>query len=134
MRTRNRRSRIITGIALLAASAAVSTAMLGLGGMSAEVRQSPAVVSAVPLMLAEHALPPIIPLARQPLPVIRFTVAAGARLLPHITADAAVSQAPLASGLLGGLTAGSVLGWWLLAFARRNSRTRGQPRVGVLIH
>jgi hypothetical protein len=102
--------------------------------MLAEVRQSPAIVSAVPLLLAEHASPPLIPLARRPLRATRFTAAVGARLLPPTAADAAVAHAPLAAGLLGGLTAGSVLGWWLLDFARRNSRTRGRPRLGVLAY
>jgi hypothetical protein len=134
LKTRSRRSRIVAGIALLAASAAVSTTMLGVGRVLAEVRSSPALVSAVPLVLAEHAaLPPFLPLARRTLSETRLAAVAGARLLPSATAYVVASQAPLTTGLLGGLVMGIALGGWLLGFARKNSRTRGQPRVGVQV-
>jgi hypothetical protein len=134
VKTRSRRSRIVVGIALLAASAAVSTAMLGASGVLAEVRTSPVLVSAVPLVLAEHAaLPPLLPLAKHALSETRFAAVLGARLLPPAAAHLVASQAPLAMGLLGGLIAGVAFGGGLLDFARRNSRTRGQPRLGAQI-
>jgi hypothetical protein len=134
VKTCSRRSRIVVGIALLAASAAVSTAMLGAARVLAEVRSSPALVSAVPLWLAEHAaLPPFLPLAKRTLSEVRRAASVGARLLPPAAAHVAASQAPLAMGLLGGLIAGVAFGGWLLDFARRNSRTRGQPRLGEQI-
>jgi hypothetical protein len=134
VKTRSRRSRIVAGIVLLAASAAVSTTMLGPARVLAEVRSSPALVSAVPLLLAERAaLPPLLPLAKRSLSEIRFAAVVGARLLPPAAAPVVVSQAPLAMGLLGGLIASIALGGWLLDFARRNSRTRGQPRLGAQI-
>jgi hypothetical protein len=134
VKTRSRRSRIVAGIALLAASAAVSTAMLGAARVLAEVRSSPALVSAVPLLLAEHAaLPPFLPLAKRTLIEVRRAAVVGARLLPPAAAYVVASQASLAMGLLGGLVAGIAFGGWLLGFARKNSRTRGQPRLGAPI-
>jgi hypothetical protein len=134
VKTRCRRFRIVTGIALFAASAAVSTAMMGFGGLLVEVRQSPALVSAGPLLCAEHtALPPLLPLASQPLPVARFAAVASAKPLPPTAAQVVASRTSLAMGSFGEVISGGALGGWLLGYAGKNSRTRGQPRVGALV-
>jgi hypothetical protein len=133
VKTRSRKSRIVAGIALFAASAAVSSAMLGAGWTIAEFHTSPAIVSAVPMLVTRGPLSPLPSIARRPLSAVRPALAARARASASVAGGVGVARTLWSGGMLGGLIVVVAFGWWLLGFARKSSRTRGQPRGGVLV-
>jgi hypothetical protein len=133
MRTHKRRSRIIAGFALVAASAAVASAMFG--PALAPTRSAPPLASSVSAgghsaHLSAASGVGHLPIrhsmrgSRKPAPRI-FTVA-GDRGAAAIAAAGIASSAPV--GLANGLAART---WWL-DYAGTSSRTRGQPRTDAL--
>jgi hypothetical protein len=81
--------------------------------------------------LAEKATPPRSSASERQAPALRL-----ARAISVGSQDASRSAAkrlPL-SALLGSLLAIALFGGWMLDYARRSSRTRGQPRVGVPVN
>jgi hypothetical protein len=131
-KTRSRRSRIVARIALFAAAAALSTTFAGPAiALAAPLHHAPAVASVAPAALAANlAVRPLNVGHRGPVPprIARFFTS-----VPHsATSVLAGLGLALASLLLLGALLAALLGGWLLDFARRSSRTRGQPRVGEL--
>jgi phosphate/sulfate permease len=128
---RSRRSRIIARVALFAAATVISTALAapGLALAIAPVHAAAAILGHAAQVAENPALPPLRAGHRPPrAPRSERLLASVPQLDPGSSAVALAVTALLAAGLALALG----LGGWLLEFVGRSSRTRGQPRMGVL--
>ena len=132
MRVRSRRSRFIARVTLFAAVATIASSLAAPGGVLAAGR-----IHAVTLGLGHAAGRPfstgLIPpgAGRRPAPAPR--VARADAGVPQTSASATERAGLTAVLLVASLGAGGLLGRWLLEFVGKSSRTRGQPRMGVLV-
>ena len=132
MKSTKRRTRVLAGFALIAATAAVASAtMLGSGAASVSAlsaRMTSAggsgVQTQVPVHSAEH--PPIKLAGATPRKRSLQVAASGTE------PAAVIAVAGVATGGTGGSAACEALGIWWLEYAGTCSRTRGQPRTDAL--
>jgi hypothetical protein len=125
---RMRGSRILAGLALVVTATMVSSATIGAGST---------VVGAQLSLMRRAASAAVLPITKPAtrLGTTKRTISDTHALravssAPQVTA-AAISTRVVAAGILGSLVVGAGLSGWMLDFARKSSRTRGQPRMGV---
>lgn len=131
MTVRMRGSRILAGLALVAATAMTSSAVVGVAPP----------IAAMQVAAARAAASAGVSLAQQPSVLVMRAVprvrpgihgVRGLSAAPH-SIDSASAKRMVAVGVLGSLVVGAALLGWMLDFVRRSSRTRGQPREGALV-
>ena len=130
VRVHTHRSRAFLGIALIVAASVICSTTPGSGAFAGHLLLPSAALSALH-NLAEKAGPPRSSASKRQAPAFRL-----ARAVSVGSQDAARTAAKRlpASALLGAMLALVLFGGWMLDYARRSSRTRGQPRMGVPVN
>jgi hypothetical protein len=132
MGTHKRRSRVVAGFALIAASAAVASAMFG-PAVAPALSSRPLATSVSPGGHSAHLsaakvghLPIRHSMGRPRKPATRILTTAADRGAAAIAAAAIAGSAPVCAA------SGEAAGTWWLDYAGTSSRTRGQPRTDAL--
>jgi hypothetical protein len=129
VKSRKRRTRVIAGFVLLAASAAVASAMFGLA-------MAPSSTAASTSVSAGHLGQPRVAHGGAQLPV-KLVVGPRKRTARAISATQGTSGPAIAAARVARVAVSSSKSpvsprtWWL-GYARTCSRTRGQPRTDAL--